>query len=383
MSSEQLDLVVVGGGVFGLGAALEAARRGRRTVVLERGSIPNPIAASYGPSRKIRSTYTDPHYARLARRAMEGWRQIEREVGQELMIAAGNLAYTALDDQPHLDELEAVARRVGAPIERLDGCQVAARFPQFVRARRAILETDAGFLRASACVAALRALAEGAGVTVRTQREVTSVRDDGDAAVVELADGQEVRADRVILALGGWSKRLLPDLADTLVQSQQGLMYLADVSPAFQHPSFPAFSCPDTGFYGFPSYGGEPMKVALHILGDPIPSPDFDRSTSPPGFVEGITGFLRDDLGLDPDDHSVRVESCMYNLSPSSDFLLDFHPSRPRLFVATGGSGHGFKFGSVIGAAIMDRLDGVAGDPWSPQFSWESVTRGQALARPR
>ena len=73
----------------------------------------------------------------------------------------------------------------------------------------------------------------------------------------------------------------------------------------------------------------------------------------------------------------------MYNLSPSADFLLDFHPTEPRLFVATAGSGHGFKFGSVIGSIVIDRLDGLAGDGWSPQFSWARVTAGQTVARLR
>ena len=61
-SATAFDLIVVGGGAFGLGTAAEATRRGRRVAVIERGQLPNPVAASFGPSRKIRSTYTEPHY---------------------------------------------------------------------------------------------------------------------------------------------------------------------------------------------------------------------------------------------------------------------------------------------------------------------------------
>src|SRR2546423_12016820 len=89
------DLIVVGGGVFGLTSDWEAGLRGRRTLVVERRTIPSPIAASYGPSRKIRTTYLDPHYARLAREAMAAWRRVEAEVGTELYITAGNLAFTS------------------------------------------------------------------------------------------------------------------------------------------------------------------------------------------------------------------------------------------------------------------------------------------------
>src|SRR3954468_639268 len=157
---DRFDLLVVGGGAFGLGTAAEAARRGRRVAVIERGPLPNPLAASYGPSRKIRSTYTEPHYAMLAREAMTAWRQVERETGSELYLAVGNLAYSALDEQPHLDDLEAVSRQIGADIESLNRADLQARYPQFKRAKRAIFEVDAGFVRPSACIEALRMLAE-------------------------------------------------------------------------------------------------------------------------------------------------------------------------------------------------------------------------------
>ena len=383
LTDDRFDLLVVGGGVFGLGTALEAGRRGRRALVLERGPIPNRVAASYGPSRKIRAAYTDPRYAALAREAIDGWRRIEQETGTELLVQSGNLVYTTLDEQPQLDALDAVAREVDTPVERLDGPQLAARFPQFRGAKRALLETEAGFLHASACVAALRELAERHGGVVATGQEVVEVRAEPDGVVAATAEGERFRAERAVLAPGGWAGRLVPELADLLTQTQLGLLYLADVPPAFRSPRFPAFACPDSGFYGFPAHGGEAMKVAQHVAGEPVATPDFDRSTTPPGFLDATRAFLREGLGLDPDAYPARAESCMYNLTPSADFLLDFHPADPRLFVATGGSGHGFKFGSVIGAVVMDRLDDIGSDRWSPQFSWAHVTGGQAVGRLR
>lgn len=381
--ASEFDLIVIGGGVFGLGTAMEAGRRGRRVAVLERGPIPNPMAASYGPSRKIRAAYTDPHYATLAREAIGAWRAVEQETGAELLLQSGNLVYTALDDQPRLDDLEDVARSVGTPIERLDAARIRARFPQFRAAKRALFETEAGFLRASACVAALRVLAERHGVRVTSGCEVSEVRPEPGWVTVRTADGRTYVGERVVLALGGWSARLVPELRETLVQSRQGLLYVDAVPPAYRSPAFPPFSCPDEGFYGFPSHAGDAMKVAQHVVSDPVGDPDFDRASAPPGFPEAVRTYLRQHLGLDSDACPMRVESCMYNLSPSGDFLLDVHPSEPRLFVATGGSGHGFKFGSIVGTIVMDRLDEITSPRWSPQFSWSRVTAAPVAARPR
>ena len=377
-TTDLFDLLVVGGGVFGLGTAAEAARRGRSVAVIERGPLPNPVAASYGPSRKIRSTYTEPHYASLAREAMTAWRQIERETGAELYLAVGNLAYTALDEQPHLDALESVSREIGADIELLDQATMRARYPQFRRAKRAILERDAGFVRASACIEALRVVAERAGATILPEREIFAIDLDGPKVVVATATGERFTGERAVLAMGGWTRRLLPELTDVLTQTQQGIMYLASVPEAFHSPALPAWGCSDDGVYGFPAWKSDPFKIAHHTQSPAVESPDFDRMTAPAGFVDDMRAFLRDHLGVDPDAAPARAESCMYNLSPSSDFLIDVHPRDPRLLVATGGSGHGFKFGSVIGSAVMDRLDGVSSTRWNPIFAWDHVVKAPA-----
>ena len=380
MAGGSFDLIVIGGGVFGLSTALEAGRRRRQTLVVDRGAVPNPLSASYGPSRKIRSTYLDPQYTRLALEAMAGWRQIETETGTELYVAAGNLNVSDGEADHHLETLEANARRGGARVRWLDSSDLRREFPQFRRGRCALLEEEAGFLRATDCVTALRELAEKHGVHFATGQ---------DAAVAPSSSGVEVRSDtatyrapQIVVAAGGWSKRLFPELERALWQCQQGIMYLEGVPAAFRRPAFVPYSGADTGFYGFPAEPGRAgLKVARHLVTDAIDDPDFDRRTTPRGFVEEAGDFLRGWFGLDPNQYRATYESCMYNLSTSNDFLLDFHPEIPSVFLATAGSGHGFKFGSVLGRIILDRLDGIESDRWTPQFSYDSFL--SASSRPR
>jgi glycine/D-amino acid oxidase-like deaminating enzyme len=202
MTDSSFDLIVVGGGVFGLSTALEAGRRRRKTLVVDRRVVPNPIAASFGPSRKIRSTYLDPHYTRLALEAMATWRQIEAETGAELYVADGNLSVSDGTAEAHLEDLAVNARRGGAKVRWLDAADLHCEYPQFRPGRRGLLEEEAGFLRATDCVATLRRLAEREGVEFAT---------GSDAAVESVAGGVAVRtvtathhAPQVVVAAGGW-----------------------------------------------------------------------------------------------------------------------------------------------------------------------------------
>jgi glycine/D-amino acid oxidase-like deaminating enzyme len=311
---------------------------------------------------------------------MAGWRRIEAETGKELYVAAGNLNVSDGEADAHLETLEANARRGGAKVRWLDADGLRREFPQFRRGRRALLEEEAGFLRATDCVTALRGLAEKHGVLFATGQ---------DAAVARSGDGVEVRTDaaayralQVVVAAGGWSTRLFPELGRALWQCQQGIMYLDGVPAAFCRPAFVPYSGADTGFYGFPAEPGRAgFKLARHLVTDPIDDPDFDRRTTPSGFAEAAGAFLRDWFGLDPSQYRATYESCMYNLSTSNDFLLDFHPEMRSVFLATAGSGHGFKFGSILGKIVLDRLDGIESDRWAPQFSYDAFVT--AASRPR
>ena len=48
---------------------------------------------------------------------------------------------------------------------------------------------------------------------------------------------------------------------------------------------------------------------------------------------------------------------CIYTLSPDRHFIIDRHPHHERVALATGFSGHGFKFAPVIGEMLADLLE--------------------------
>ena len=53
------------------------------------------------------------------------------------------------------------------------------------------------------------------------------------------------------------------------------------------------------------------------------------------------------------------VRACLYCATPDDHFIIDHAPGTDRVIVATGGSGHGFKFGGSLGAVIADAVEDV------------------------
>ena len=52
----------------------------------------------------------------------------------------------------------------------------------------------------------------------------------------------------------------------------------------------------------------------------------------------------------------VQVDSCMYDVTPDEDFILDCLPYDPRVVFATGLTGHGFKFGLLLGEILSSMV---------------------------
>ena len=49
-----------------------------------------------------------------------------------------------------------------------------------------------------------------------------------------------------------------------------------------------------------------------------------------------------------------RSAECWYTLTPDEHFVVGPHPASPRVLLACGFSGHGFKFTPVLGEALAD-----------------------------
>ena len=57
---------------------------------------------------------------------------------------------------------------------------------------------------------------------------------------------------------------------------------------------------------------------------------------------------------------------------PTGDFLITHHPQYKSLFLATGGSGHGFKFFPVIGDKIISAIEGNLDPELAEIWRWRS-----------
>ena len=65
-----------------------------------------------------------------------------------------------------------------------------------------------------------------------------------------------------------------------------------------------------------------------------------------------------------------KTRICWYTDTPTGDFLVDYHPGYEGLFVATGGSGHAFKFLPVLGDKVVDCVVGQRPAAFADKWAW-------------
>jgi L-2-hydroxyglutarate oxidase LhgO len=206
-------VVVVGGGILGLATArlLARERPGGQVLVLEK----EPQLALHQTARNSGVVHAGIYYepgsskARLCRRGVALLRAYcaDRGIPYE---ACGKLV-VALDEAelPRLERLEERARANGVPgLRRLDAAQLREVEPH-AAGIAALHSPETAITDFRAVALALADELRERGGVVRTGAEVVRVRRAaGGGAVVELADGAELRADRVVVCAGLHADRL-------------------------------------------------------------------------------------------------------------------------------------------------------------------------------
>jgi monomeric sarcosine oxidase len=355
----QQHCVIIGAGITGLSTAYALLGKGKgrqRVTVLEEASVDHERSASHGYSRLLRFEYgPDAHYTNMVRLSLERWRKLERCVGRELYTRTGVLTLGKRGDHWARASFP-MMRSLGLPVEQLREDECQRRFPQFAvpAFETFVYNAEGGILHASTCLRTLCDCVGALGGEIRENCRVTRLEYERTSrpVLLHLASGEILDADRVVIAAGPRVHDLLADLRLPVRVTRQYLLYFAGLSPtAFGAGRFPAFLADN--LYGFPIHQGCNgwVKAASHEPGAPA-------DAAPPD--QAILALIRRQLyELLPALRSAalaRVDSCTYDMSPDGDFILDRLPHDHRVIVATGLSGHGFKFGLLLGEVLSSMV---------------------------
>jgi monomeric sarcosine oxidase len=356
----QQRVVIVGAGIVGLSTAYALLKQGMQHVtILEQAEVDHRRSTSHGLSRLLRFEYgADAFYSELVQLSLKRWRTLEHVTRQTLCTSAALLSLGNEGDNFTLPSYYTL-RELGLPIERLSRTTCKQFFPQFAVQSydHFTHNTEAGILHASTCLHTLKQLISDMGGVIQEAQRVTRITHDNQRTPVRVhcRDGETIPGDRIVLALGPWVHRLLGDLRLPIRMTRQYLLYFANLSAAsYGIHTFPAFLSGE--LYGFPlhtSYahsGPSWLKVASHTFGNPIDPDDIS-----PIEERVIAQIKKKVYNLLPDLRYAtlaHIDACMYDVSPDENFILDRHPQDPRIVFATGLSGHGFKFGLVLGELL-------------------------------
>jgi len=369
-------VIIVGGGTFGMSAAIELRRRGYDVDLFDPGPIPNPLAATTDISKVLRMDYgSDEDYMMLMEEAFPIWDEWNRVWEKPLWHETGFVIMAKEELEPGSFEYESfrLLQKRGHKVERLDASELKRRFPAWNAElyRDGYFNPRAGWAESGRVLEWLRVEAQGLGVRFHIGKKFSNLLDNDSRAIgIQTDDGDKHFADSVIFASGAWTPHLLPYLSDVLWTIFQPVFHfeVPDME-LFSSPKFIVWSADiaNTGWYGFPVIQDNRLKIANHGAGWRF-HPDEPR-VMPADQEEKFRAFLRGTFPALADAKALFNRLCPYCDSWDGNLWIDHDPDRPGLFVAAGDSGHAFKFTPVLGKLIADVLERKP-NKFAKKFAW-------------
>ena len=374
------SVLILGGGCFGLTAALELRSRGWQVTLIDQGSLPHPDAASTDISKVVRMDYaTDEQHTAMGGRSIERWHQWNARWHQDLYHEVGFLVMSREVLRPggfEHDSYSFISER-GHPLRRTSAAMLRQLHPAWNAElyQDGYLNPTGGWVESGRVIARLAAEAREAGVAIHEKVPQPRLRFEGVRCTgISSISGQCWQADTTLLAAGAWTPALLPELQEVMWATAQTVFHFKPHDPRpYTPPEFPVWGADigRTGWYGFPANADGLVKVANHGPGRRV-----DASAPralPAGEEARYRDFLRETFpGLASAPlHSTRV--CLYCDTFDGAFWIDYVPDRPGLCVAAGDSGHAFKFTPVMGGIIADVVEGKP-NAWAQRYRWREKT---------
>ena len=363
-SEKNFDVIVLGVGSMGSATCYNLAKEGIKILGLEQFDIPHDLGSHAGQSRIIRKAYFEhPDYVPLLEKAYLNWKELENVSGSQVYYKTG-LLYTGNKNDVMMKGVRQSASEYKVPVDELSTEEAGKRFHQFSIPDDydILFEPDAGFLAPEKAIMLYTEQAILNGAVIKTGEKAIEWKIVGNDIKVT-TNNASYTCKKLVITAGPWAGKMVPGLSSKLTITRQ---VIAWVNPKKQEPfglgHFPCWLIADEtkpgAFYGFPSlpvetFGG-PMglKLAYHYPGT-VTDPDaVDRTTNQEDedlLVNALHKFIPEAY-----KSTYVMKTCLYTNTPDENFILDILPDNDKVVIATGFSGHGFKFVSVVGQVMTD-----------------------------
>lgn len=370
------DVAVIGLGGMGSAVAYQLAKRKVKVCGIEQFGIAHQEGGSHGETRIIRKAYFEhPDYIPLLNRAYELWRAFEAESGQTLFVQNGLVMAGPIEDPNIKGTLQCYEKYPSLPHEILSVAEAQKRFPQFAfrDGDTIIYDPIGGSLLVEKAIQTYIDVARKSGATLFFNEPLQAWKPHREGFEIQ-TQRQKIYAKQLILTTGAWLKPLLAELNIKLDIWRKCLFWYRSSSLAtarklsehdFSNEKMPNFYMATAlgAFYGLAAASARGVKIGEHIRNESVATPrDTKRPIDSNDELPFLT-FIQTAFSCSTPERSAAA-TCMYDMSPDGNFIIDEHPNYKGLFFAGGLSGHGYKFASLIGEIMAElTLEGRTSQP--------------------
>jgi sarcosine oxidase len=359
-------IAVIGAGAFGGWTALHLLERGARVTLLDAWGPGNSRSSSGGETRVMRGTYgSDQPYTQMAARALKLWQKYERRWKRQFLHRTGVLWMAPAHDDAFERGSVKSLRAAKIKFQELSSTQMKKRWPQinFEGIEWGIFEPECGYLDARASCQAVVEAFIAAGGKYRQLAVLPDGLDEAPLRDIALSDGSGLKADRYVFACGPWLGKLFPQAVGNLVQpTKQDIFFFGPPAgdDRFSDRHLPVWGDHRGRFrYGIPGVLSGDARRGFKIADD-TRGPAFDPTSGERLVNQETLKDIREYVAFRfpalKDAPLLETRVCQYEQTPDANFIIDRHPAQENVWIAGGGSGHGFKHGPAVGEMMSELI---------------------------
>ena len=355
-----MTTIVVGGGIFGACTLYELAQAGEDALLLEAGAF---ARGGTGKSAAIvRTHYSNPEVVRMAVRSREVFlsQPFYDRCGWLFLVDEENAELARQNREMQLQE--------GAGGDEVDPAEFGVATDGVAYA---LYEPDSGFADPVAATLHYIEAATRAGAEARERSPVDAIEPGRGVR----SGGRLLEADNVVLAAGAWTKKLARTIGLDLpleTPREQEIVLDTAGAPAIRH----AVSSQVDRVYMRPDGKGRILAGRGYPKGYEHVDPNgYDESVDAE-FEADVLARVKRRLPGANGLRAVGGRVGLYEVTPDWHPILGAVDGYEGLFLATGGSGHGFKLAPAIGELVAGA---VLGRDVSDTFSLSRFAEGREL----